>query len=103
MKNPFLLPLRDSLLRKMLATTPPEIRKPKKPKGKKGGWNVTQPDGFILEIRRLKEQCGWTNKMIREWASQQGFPIDKARTTSILGYSTRSSLVPEITDKPYYP
>lgn len=104
MRNPFLLPMRDSLLRKLMATTPPEPRKPKKPKGKKGGeWNVTQPDGFILEIRRLREQCGWTRARIQQWAAQQGYPINSDRVGKILDYSTRSSLVPDITDKPYHP
>lgn len=104
MRNRMVLSLAPGLLRSLLASTPPEPRKPKKPKGQKGGnWNVTQPDALILEMRRLKEHCGWAPAQIQHWCKQQGFDVKRDRVYSVLGYNTRSHLVPDSTDKPYYP
>lgn len=92
-----LLPIRESLVRAVLASEPVEEKPPKKEKifhGPKGYTKreakVVVPDEIVLAVRFMRERHGATTKQLAEM-----FNLKLRQIESIIEYRTRAHLVPD--------
>lgn len=58
-------------------------------------------DAELLEVRRLREQCGMTTPQIREHMRSLGVELSVDRVNGICNYTTRSHLIPAANALPY--
>lgn len=62
---------------------------------------IKEPDELLLEVRRLREQAGFSIGQIREHARHLGFELSADRAYSICNYTTRAHLIPAAGAPPY--
>ena len=94
------LHLRNSLVTAVLGTdyATPRAKKPEKVKTRPPSKG---PDELVLEVRRLREQVGFSISQIREHARHLGFELTAERVHQLCEYTTRSHLVPAANAAPY--
>lgn len=93
MKNASLYYIRSSLINKLWTPTP-KVEKPKP--HRRGSPTPKYPDEVILEVRRLREECGWTCRVIAQRLGQDhNLDLTSRTVDQICRYSTRAHLVPE--------